>query len=339
MAPERKKTTVIAEIGSNHNQDFSLAGETIDAAVEAGADAVKFQSINADELYYEPDASLRELHRRIDLEESWHGRLKAYCDRRNITFFSSPTYLRAIDILEDIGVTLYKLASAQIGTFPQIIRRVARTGKPTLFSTGIVTTEGVARAVDIFEQEGNSNYTILHCNSIYPVAPEQVHLGMMERYGAIFGAPVGFSDHSEHNYLSFAAVARGARVIERHFTLDKALPVPDAAISLDPAMFSDLVKGIREIEIGISPSLRHDLEPEEARFREAIRYRLVLACDKMAGEEFHAGDFRYLRHGSGVDCMDEHIVLDQMQARRDLARGELMRWSMMEGRNEENTGN
>ena len=136
---------VIAEIGSNHNQSLTLAYESIDAAVECGADAVKFQSIDIDQLYYQPSEKIKALHQKIDMEEKWHGLLSDYCQNKGITFFSAPTYLKAIDIMEEIDVPLYKLASAQIGTFPQLVEKVAATGKPVILSTGIVTTNELTK--------------------------------------------------------------------------------------------------------------------------------------------------------------------------------------------------
>src|SRR5687767_7014684 len=131
------KTFIIAEIGSNHNQDKQLAFESIEAAKESGADAVKFQSLNVEKMYFNPSDDIKKLHKKIDLEESWHRELKEFSEKKELIFFSSPTYLSSVDLLESLDVVLYKLASAQIGTFPQLVRKVAGLGKPTIFSTGI----------------------------------------------------------------------------------------------------------------------------------------------------------------------------------------------------------
>ena len=146
------RTYVVAEIGSNHNQSLELALESIDAAADSGADAVKFQSLNVDKLYADPSDDIKALHAKIDLDESWHYRLSDHCKRTGITFFSSPTYLDSIRILEEIDVSLYKLASAQVGTFPQLINAVAALKKPTMLSTGIVTISELQKVLEILEK-------------------------------------------------------------------------------------------------------------------------------------------------------------------------------------------
>ena len=146
------KSYIIADIGSNHKQDLVLAKESIDAAAEAGADAIKFQSIQLKELYLNPDAQTAAFIKQLEFPEAWHGILNEYCKQKGIVFFSSPTYLKAVDLLEEIDVPLYKLASAQVGTFPQIVEKVAQLNKPTIFSTGIAALDEVAKAVELFPE-------------------------------------------------------------------------------------------------------------------------------------------------------------------------------------------
>lgn len=254
---------IIAEIGSNHNGDLQRAKESIAAAAEAGADAVKFQSLNIDHQYFSPNDEIRELHRKIDLPESWYPKLKEECDRFQVEFFSSPAYLRSVDLLEDVGVRLYKLASAQVGTFPQIIEKVAATGKPAIMSTGIVTFSQLEQAVRIFIRNGNPSFAILHCNSIYPTPPEKVHLPLMGVYQSMFHCPAGFSDHTIGISIPLAAVALGADIIEKHFILDDSIESVDAAFSLNPEQFSEMVGGIRKIESALLPSTRTEIDPRE----------------------------------------------------------------------------
>ena len=293
---------IIAEIGSNHNQSLELAFESIDAAIKCGADAVKFQSIDVDELYYQPSKQTKALHQKIDMEEKWHGLLSEYCKKKGITFFSAPTYLRAVDILEEINVPLYKLASAQIGTFPQIVEKVAATGKPVILSAGIVTMNELSNVVDIFKHNNNDNFIILHCNSIYPTPYDKVHLNLMSQYHEKFGCIVGFSDHTPNIYVPIAAVALGAKVIEKHFALDRFLPVPDAPFSLEPDEFKKMVEGIRAVEQTLKTSSRTELHQEESQFKESILYRLVSNKRLEAGQLLNAGDFNFLRHQEGIDC-------------------------------------
>lgn len=302
---------VIAEIGSNHNQSLDLAFQSIDAAVECGADAVKFQSINIGELYFQPSEQTRALHRKIDMDEKWHHLLANYCKEKGITFFSAPTYLGAVDLLEEINVSLYKLASAQIGTFPQIVEKVVATGKPVILSTGIVTTDEVSSVINIFERYNNDQIILLHCNSIYPTPYDKVYLPLMNRYQKEYDCIAGFSDHTPDIYIPIAAAAMGAKVIEKHFALDRNLPVPDAPFSLEPHDFKRMVDGIRAVEQAVKINDRTQLQPEENQFKESILYRLVANKNLVSGELVKADDFKFLRHSEGIDCRELQKYLDK----------------------------
>jgi sialic acid synthase SpsE len=324
------KTFIIAEIGSNHNQSLQLAYESIDAAKEAGADAVKFQSINIEELYYKPSETTVALHKKIDMEENWHKLLKDYCDKKGILFFSSPTYLRSVDILEKINVSFYKLASAQIGTFPQIVEKVAEQGKPVILSTGIVSYSELEKVVNIFRACNNDKFIILHCNSIYPTPYNKVNLQLMDVYKNMFLNPIGFSDHTDDIYIPIAAVARGAKVIEKHFAIDRNLPVPDAQYSLEPEDFARMVKGIRAAEQSIGFDTRTDIHTEENKFKQSILTRLILIKDKKADEVFKVSDFEFKRHSEGVDCRELSFILQKKgKAKCSLQKGSLLTWDML----------
>lgn len=305
-----KRTYIIAEIGSNHNQSLNLAFESVDAAVECGADAVKFQSIDVNELYYQPSEQIKTLHRKIDMTEEWHACLSEYCRKKSITFFSTPTYLSAVDILEKINVPLYKLASAQIGTFPQIIERVAAIGKPVILSTGIVTMKELKSVINIFKRHNNDKFIILHCNSIYPTPYDKVGLNIMKQYLDEFNCIIGFSDHTSGIYVPIAATALGAKVIEKHFALDLTLPVPDAPFSLDPYEFKSMVEAIRAVEQTLIVDSREELQPEEKQFKERILYRLVAKKNLVSGEYIKPEDFIFLRHSEGIDCRELQKYLD-----------------------------
>lgn len=317
------KTFIIAEIGSNHNQDKQLAFESIEAAKESGADAVKFQSLNVEKMYFNPSDDIKKLHKKIDLEESWHSTLKEFSEKKGLIFFSSPTYLSSVDLLESLDVVLYKLASAQIGTFPQLVRKVARLGKPVIFSTGIVSYSELEKVVNIFNEEGNPNFMILHCNSLYPTPYDQVNLQLMGTYKQMFGCIVGFSDHTDNVYAPIGAVAMGAKIIEKHFALSRSLPVPDAAYSLEPKEFKIMSEGIRAIEQTGGISYRTEILPDEMLFKKKILYRLVLNKAKRKGELISPGDYDYLRSPEGIDCRDQRAFLQQI-ATRDIAKGELL---------------
>lgn len=317
------KTFIIAEVGSNHNQSLELAFEHIDAAIACGADAVKFQSINVDELYLDASVEVRELHSRIDLKEEWHQVLSDYCKSKGIIFFSSPTYLKAIDILESIEVPFYKLASAQIGTFPQLVERVIQTKKPIILSTGIVNSSELDNVMSLFKKYKHEDYIILHCNSIYPTPFDKVNLPLMDYFAQKYHAITGFSDHTENIYVPIAAVARGAKVIEKHFTLSKELPVPDASISIEPKMFKEMVQGIRAVEKSLQEYGRDEIQKEELGFKNQILTRLVLAQEVKEGEILEESMFDYKRASFGVSCLDSNQVIGK-KAIKNLEAGKVL---------------
>lgn len=324
-----ESTFIIAEIGANHCQSLQLAYEHIDAAKACGADAVKFQSIDIGELYHKPSAETIALHKQIDFPEEWHPLVKEYCDKKDIVFFSTPTYLKSIDLLEAVDVSLYKLASAQVGTFPQLVKKVAEAGKPVILSTGLVSYSELERVVKIFNEAGNPNFVILHCNSIYPTPFHKVHLQLMDTYRKMFGCIVGFSDHTEGIAIPTAAVALGAKVIEKHFVLDKSMPSPDAPIAIEPPLFKEMVDAIRAVEQATAPYSRTEIYAEEKGFKDKIATRLFLNADKQAGETLTETDFTFLRYTEGVDCRNMDTVLGK-KLRRDLPAGSLLRSSDIE---------
>lgn len=306
------KTYIIADVGSNHMQDLQLAKESIDAAKAAGADAVKFQSIQLNELYLNPDNATADFIKQLEFPEEWHYTLKAYADKIGITFFSSPTYLKAVDILEEIHVPVYKLASAQVGTFPQIVEKVAVLHKPTLFSTGIAAINEIEQAAAIFQKHQNNQFIILHCNSIYPTPADRVNLPMMQHLAEKYpDNPVGFSDHTIGTHIACAAVAMGAKVIEKHFTLDRNFPSPDSnEFACDPAELALLVKQIRDTEKSIKNySDRSVIEKEEQAFKDSIGYKIVAGKDVYAGTIIESGMLKYLRNTKGINCKDVEKVI------------------------------
>ena len=304
-------TYLIADVGSNHKQDIILAKETIDAAYEAGANAVKFQSINLDKLYFNPDFNTKSFIKSLEFPELWHSELKSYCDKKGITFFSSPTYMDAVDLLEKVNVSLYKLASAQVGTFPQIVNKVAGLNKPIIFSTGIANYKEIVETVEIFEKHKNDNYIILHCNSIYPTPPEKVNLNLIKTYQHMFQNPVGFSDHTIGIHIATAAVCLGAKVIEKHFTLDRSIDAPDSNdFASDPLEFSKLVSEVRDIEKSFNSfSTRMDINSEELEFKKSITYKLIANKTMILGHVLSKGDFGYLRTTNGIDCKKESEMI------------------------------
>ena len=304
-----RNSYIIADVGSNHMQDITIAKESIDAAAEAGANAIKFQSINLDRLYYKPNKKTTSFIKKLEFPEKWHGVLNEYCANKGITFFSSPTYLRAIDLLEEINVPLYKLASAQIGTFPQLVERVAQLNKPTIFSTGISTIDEVNKVVEMFEKNGNMKYIILHCNSIYPTPAKRVNLKMIETYKSFYRNPVGFSDHTIGTHIACAAVSIGAKVIEKHFTLNRNFSSPDSnSFACDPQELNLLVNQIREIEHSLDIiSNRSFIEVEEQSFKDSITYRMFSSKNLNKGDMINESNIQFLRSNLGLNCKSSNI--------------------------------
>ena len=275
----KEKTFIIAEVGSNHKGSVDLAKEHIDSAKDCGADAVKFQSLNIGELYKNPEEKIQNLHKKIDFEEKWHYELNNYCKKKGIKFCSSPTYLKAIEILESIDISFYKIASAQVGTFPQLIEKVAKTGKTTILSTGIASYAKLNTAIDIFHANGNDKFAIMHCNSKYPTPSTEVNLGRMNIYHEMFKCPVGFSDHTLGSCVAIAAVAKGANIIEKHFKLSNDIETPDSPISLNAREFKELVSSIRKVEEACITKPRIQIDEDEMEFNNQIRYKLIANQD------------------------------------------------------------
>ena len=251
---------VIAEAGVNHNGDLGLARQLIDVAISAGANAVKFQTFNAEEIAA-PDApkadyqlatttpgqSQLEMLHKLELPRDAHFTLKAYCDEQGIMFLSTPFDERSVDLLESLSVPAYKVSSGDLTNLP-LIEQVSRKGKPVIISTGMSTLEEVGAAVKTAQNAGCDELILLHCVSNYPANPDEVNLRAMRTMEEQFEVPVGFSDHTEGIAISLAAVALGAVIIEKHFTLDRNLPGPDHQASLEPTELATMVKDIRSVE-------------------------------------------------------------------------------------------
>jgi len=309
---------IIADIGSNHKQDLSLAKESVDAALEAGVDAVKFQSIQLEALYHTPDAQTASFIKQLEFPEEWHFILNEYTTKKGGIFFSSPTYLKAVDLLNEIEIPLFKLASAQVGTFPQLVEKVASLHKPTLFSTGIANYTEIIEAVRVFKKHKNDQYIILHCNSIYPTPPERVNLQLMDTYRAMFNCSVGFSDHTNGTHVALGAVMRGADVIEKHFTLHRKLNTPDcSSFASDPKQMRELVEQVRDVEKAVSQfEDRLSIEEEENAFKKSITYRVVALREIEAGETITMDCIQYLRSSEGIDCKEVDKYLGRKASKK-----------------------
>lgn len=308
------KVFIIAEAGVNHNGDLGIAEKMADIAAEAGADAVKFQAFCAGGLVcrdamkaeYQTETtpvseSQYEMLRKLELSEQDHIRLARYCSGSGIQFLSSPFDLESIDMLCRLGMPVIKIPSGELTDLPYL-RAVARTGKDIILSTGMGTLEEVRDARDILQGNNAGKITILHCNTQYPTPVEDVNLEAMLTLKKELGLPVGYSDHTEGTEVALAAVALGAVVIEKHFTLDRGMEGPDHKASIEPHELKQMVKGIRNIEKALG-SAEKTVSPSEKGNIEVIRKSIVASKRIIKGELFSEENLTVKRPGTGMSPM------------------------------------
>ncbi len=317
-----QRTLIIAEAGVNHNGDMELARKLIDVAAEAGADFVKFQTFNANRLVThaakkadyqtkttDGNESQREMLRRLELTPAMHKELIAHCASRNIGFFSTGFDIESVDLLLSLGQNQFKIPSGEITNLPYL-RHIGRLDKPVILSTGMATLGDIEAAIEVLEEAGTarSNLTVLHCTTEYPTPMAEVNLRAMQSMHSAFGVAVGYSDHTSGIEVAIAAVALGATVIEKHFTLDRNLPGPDHKASLEPAELKAMVTAIRNIEIALGDGIKR-LTPGEAKNKPVARKSLVASQAIKVGEMFSAQNVTAKRPGTGISpmCWDEVI--------------------------------
>src|SRR5215213_1319434 len=285
---------IIAEAGVNHNGDLKIAHELVDVAAEAGADAVKFQtfiaekSITSDAIKADyqristgNEESQLEMARKLELSFDDFRTLKRYCDERGIVFLSTPFDLESVDFLHSLRVPALKIASGDLTNHP-LLRHVASKGVPVIISTGMSDMEEVKEATEVVRSGGNDRIVLLQCVTNYPADPADVNLRVMQTMAETLDVPVGYSDHTLGIEVAIGAVALGACVIEKHFTLDRSLPGPDHRASLEPRELEALVHGIRRVEAALGDGLKTPAA-SEARNAAVARRSLVAACDIKAG--------------------------------------------------------
>jgi N,N'-diacetyllegionaminate synthase len=328
---------VIAEAGVNHNGDLGLARRLVDAAADAGADAVKFQTFRTGALVsaaapkarYQVETtgggeSQQAMLARLELSAEAHAALMQHAARRGLVFFSTPFDEASADLLEGLGVDLFKVPSGEVTNVP-LLRHIAAKGRPVLLSTGMCTLDEVAAAVATIRAAGDPPLAILHCVSAYPAPAEDTNLKAMDTLRARFDCPVGLSDHSLGIEIALAAVARGAALLEKHVTLDRTLPGPDHRASLEPADFAALVRGVRAVESALGDGVKRPM-PSELDTRAVARRSLVAARALAAGHRLGPDDIAIKRPGTGIPPADMDRVLGQ-RLRRGVAADELLDWS------------
>jgi N-acetylneuraminate synthase len=302
---------VIAEAGVNHNGSLDLALKLVDAAKSSGADAVKFQTFRADLLatrsahkaaYQERTTANSEsqfqMLQRLELDEAAHRCLIEHCREVGIQFLSSPFDAQSADLLDAMDLPLYKIPSGEITNLP-FLEHLARKGRPLILSTGMSTLGEVEEAVELLKTAGATELTLLHCVTEYPAPYADVNLRAMLTLKMAFGLPVGYSDHTPGIEIAIAAVALGAEVIEKHFTLDRSLPGPDHAASLEPGELQQMVTAIRHVEAALGNGIKAPAACELPNISVA-RKSLVALRPLPAGHRLTAGDLDIKRPGNGL---------------------------------------
>ena len=329
-----EKVYIIAEAGDNHNGDFNTALKLVDVAKRAGADCVKFQTFVTEEIiskYAEmaeyqkkntgKEESQFEMVKRLELSFDEFRKIKEYCDRVGIQFLSTPFDLKSVDFLNELGVPFFKIPSGEITNYPYLIK-IAHTGKPVVMSTGMCEPDEILAAINVLENNGGGEITLLHCNTEYPTPLKDVNLYAMRTMKKKFRKKVGYSDHTKGIEVPVAAVALGACVIEKHFTLDKNMPGPDHKASLEPDELGRMVKNIRNIEIALGDGVKHVSESERKNIAIA-RKSIVARRNIQEGEILTEDNLAVKRPGTGINPMQWMEVLGT-RAVRDFKEDELI---------------
>lgn len=331
---------IIAEMSANHNMDINRAKKIIEAAAEAGANAIKVQTYTADTITIDcreecfmtqsklwEGMTLYELYQQAYTPWEWQEELKEYANRLGLDFFSSPFDLTSVDFLENLDVPAYKIASYEINDIP-LIKKVAKTGKPIIISTGIAYLEDIELALNTCKAQGNDKVILLKCVSAYPAPYEDINLRMLTGIGKTFDCLVGLSDHTIGSETAIASVALGAKVIEKHLTLSRSDGGVDSAFSLEPAEFAQMVKQIRNIEKALGGE-RYQLTPGQIDQRQGSRSLFVVE-DICEGETFTENNVRSIRPGIGLHTKYYEKILGK-KATCPIKRGTPMSLEYVEG--------
>jgi N-acetylneuraminate synthase/N,N'-diacetyllegionaminate synthase len=327
---------IIAEAGVNHNGDLDAAKRLVEAAARAGADAVKFQSFKADRVVSasapKADYQLRatdpaESHlgmlRRFELSAQAQRELNAHCQKEGVVFLSTAFDEGSLDLLDGLGVRAFKIGSGEITNW-QFLESVARKGRPVILSTGMSYLGEVDEAVRVIRHAGCEQLILLHCVSDYPADPADANLRAMKALETAFQVPVGFSDHTRGIEVALAAVALGACVIEKHFTLDRDLPGPDHKASLEPEELQEMIAAVRTVERALGDGLKRPAKAELTN-RASVRRSLVAVKDIPEGAVLRLDLLGALRPATGISPALVGLVVGR-KARRSLRAGEILTW-------------
>ena len=329
---------VIAEAGVNHNGKMDLALSLVDAAFRAGADAVKFQLFRVEEqisgtaetaAYQRGQtgaATMREMARSYDLDWEAHRKIAVHCGEQGILYIASCFDPRAVDFYLELGGQAIKVGSGEITNFP-LLSHMVHTGRPIFLSTGMSTLSEIAAAVEHIQRSGDSSLALFHCVSNYPTVPEMANLMVMGSLERAFGVPVGFSDHTTGNTVAVAAVALGACMIEKHFTIDRKLPGPDHSMSLDPEGLTAFVRQVREAQAALGTGVKR-LQPGEVEVQRVARRGLVSARTICAGDKLDMANTTLKRPATGIGAQLREAVSGRI-AKVDIPADVPITWDML----------
>lgn len=333
---EEERTFIVAEVSANHLQDYSRAEAIIKAAKEAGADAVKLQTYTPDTITLDCDndyfqitqgtiwdgTTLHKLYEEAYTPWEWQPKLMELANGLGMECFSSPFDATAVDFMQEMDMPAYKVASFEINDIP-LIRKIARTGKPVIFATGIAYLEDIERALKVCKEEGNEQVILLKCTSTYPSPYEDMNLKVIPNMAEVFGCLTGLSDHSMGCAVAVASVALGAKMVEKHLTLSREDGGPDGAFSMEPAEFRRMTEQIRIVEKALG-RVTYELTEKQKRSREDGR-SLFVVKDIREGELFTEENVRSIRPAFGMHTMYYEEILGK-RAREDIGRGTPLEW-------------
>lgn len=338
-----KQVVIIAEAGVNHNGDLQKAIELIDIAAGSGANYVKFQSFKAEKLvsHFAQKADYQKnnmrgeedlqfgMLKKLEMREEWYPVLIQRCQDKGIHFLSTGFDEESIDYLDDLEIPFYKIPSGEITNKPYL-QHIARKGKEIILSTGMSNLQEIKDAVEIIVAEGieKSSITVLHCNTEYPTPMQDVNLLAMHQISKELDVKIGYSDHTLGIEVPFAAVALGAVVIEKHFTIDRTLPGPDHAASLEPQELKAMVSGIRNIELAIAGSGIKEPSESEKKNISIARKSLHVKHDLMRGHILNADDLIALRPADGISPMNFDAVIGKTLV-QDVLAGSILQWNQL----------
>jgi N,N'-diacetyllegionaminate synthase len=338
------KTIIIAEAGVNHNGDFEKAKELVQVAAQAGADYVKFQTFKADKItsksakkaayqtknVNDGDNSQYAMLKKLEMPHEWHIQLKEYANELGIQFLSTAFDHESIDYLDELEQPFFKIPSGEITNKPYL-QHIASKGKPVILSTGMATMEEISAALDVLEESGlgRKDVSVLHCNTEYPTPMEDVNLKAMLHIKREFDVKVGYSDHTLGIEVPIATVALGAEIIEKHFTLDRSLPGPDHAASLEPDELKAMVQAIRNVEKALEGNGIKEPSKSEQKNTAIARKSIHLRNDVKKGTQLIAEDLIMRRPGDGISPMNIDQVLGKI-VRLDLQEDTKLEWSHLD---------